>query len=77
MKNFRTHHLVIISMLVFIVLNIVENYLHYNLGRNAESVDKFKINLPSTDDWIHIGIIMIIFAFIQGELTEFFSNIIN
>jgi uncharacterized membrane protein YidH (DUF202 family) len=75
MENVKPHHVVIISMIIFIVLTIIQGYLHYNLGRNSESIDKYKFNLPNIDECIHIGAIILIFGFIQGQLTVYFSNI--
>jgi hypothetical protein len=64
-------HIVIISFIVFILLNIIENYIHYNIGRNRH-IDGIKLSNPSIKDWIKIIITMIIFGILQGLLTIYF-----
>jgi hypothetical protein len=64
-------HIVIISFIVFIILNIIENYIHYNIGRNR-NVEGIKLSNPSFKDWIKIIITMIIFGILQGSLTAYF-----
>lgn len=63
-------HLIIISMFVFSILNITENLIHYNIGKGLNN----KFVLPSSDEWIKIIITMIIFAILQGYLTEYISE---
>jgi hypothetical protein len=63
-------HLIIISMVVFTVLNITENLIHYNIGKGLNN----DFILPTLDDWIKIIITMIIFAILQGYLTEYISE---
>lgn len=70
------NHIFIISLIVFVVLNIIENILHYNNGRtyNKEYNSLYDyINLPSFNDFIEIIIVMSIFAILQGLMTEYFS----
>ena len=55
------------AVLVFIILNIIENYIHYNIGRHHDSQLEFKN--PSFSDWMKIIITMIIFAILQGFFT--------
>jgi|LakMenEpi03Aug12_release.lakeMendotaPanAssembly.Ray.scaffolds.fasta_scaffold2079910_2 hypothetical protein len=64
--------LIIISMLIFSVLNILENIVHYNIGRSFKQ--KFTLNMPSIKDFQQIIIVMLIFAFLQGILTDLFMN---
>ena len=64
-------HIVIISFIIFIILNIIENYIHYNIGRNR-NVEGIKLSNPSLKDWIKIIITMIIFGILQGSLTAYF-----
>jgi hypothetical protein len=61
-------HLFIVSFMVFIVLNMIENYIHYNIGRNRDS-QYIELSTPSTDDWLKIVIIMICFATLQAYFT--------
>ena len=61
--NVSKSHIIIISFIVFIILNIIENILHYNIGRNYNE-KKFKLLLPSTKDFYDIICIMFIFDYI-------------
>lgn len=58
-----------ISTSVFIVLNIIENVIHYSGGasRNGEHIDIFK--QLNKKDWIKIFGVMIVFATLQGLFT--------
>ncbi len=69
----KTHHILLVSMMVFIVLNLIENYLHYTIGFSAKE-NKFTLPKPSKEDWSKIILVMIIFAYLQGWFTEFFSQ---
>jgi uncharacterized protein YsxB (DUF464 family) len=64
-------NLVIVSMLVFGVLNLIENLIHYNIGRSHKN-SEFVFNIPDTNDFIKIFFTMIIFGLAQGLLTELF-----
>ena len=65
-------HLVIVSFMVFIILNIIENYIHYNIGRNHDS-QYIELSAPSLTDWLRIAIIMICFAIMQASFTYLFD----
>ena len=65
----RTFNLFIISFLIYAIINIVENYIHYNIGKHNESNYNIKFSNPSTLDWIKIVVVMFIFALLQGILT--------
>ena len=65
----RTFHLFIISFLIYAILNMVENYIHYNIGKHNESNYNIKFSNPSTKDWIKIVVVMFVFALLQGILT--------
>jgi hypothetical protein len=69
-KN-KNIHLIFISFCVFIIINLIENLIHYNIGRYHDS--KLKMDVPSHTDWIKIIITMIIFALLQGFLTYYFN----
>lgn len=83
----ETLHIFVFSFLVFIVLNVIENVIHYNIGKyhdaatasgtdlrpKSESVAGFHFTNPSEADWIRIVVIMIIFAVLQGFFTSYFS----
>ena len=65
--------LIIISMLVFGVLNLIENLIHYSIGRSYNG-EEFVFSLPSYGDFIKIIIVMIVFGLAQGLITEFFMK---
>jgi hypothetical protein len=48
---------------------MVENYIHYNIGRNQEAGNHIDFSWPSTSDWIKIALVMVVFALLQGILT--------
>lgn len=73
MIKLESHHILIISMVIFVVLNLIENYFHFNIGINSPS-NEFKLSNPKGSDWIKIIFVMILFAYLQGFFTEFFSQ---
>lgn len=74
--NKNTRHIFVISVIVFVVLNIIENVIHYNIGRqHGVSVAEIKAYAPSEGDWIKIVVIMAIFAILQGLFTMTLSNV--
>jgi hypothetical protein len=66
----NTFHLFIISFIVFAVLNIIENVIHYNIGKTSNK--EFEFSNPTRIDWKKIIITMVIFALLQGFLTMYF-----
>ncbi len=64
------------SFVAFIILNIIENYIHYNIGRNREKEEFISLSMPTKKDWTKIVIIMIVFAILQGGFTMFLSKFI-
>ncbi len=70
----KKHYILIISMVVFVSLNLIENFLHYNIGRNHLD-GEFTLYNPNNRDWIYIIGVMIVFGFLQGWFTEYFDNI--
>ena len=80
-----TLHIFAFSFLVFIVLNIIENVIHYNIGKFHDinsppingngkgNVAGFHLTNPSHTDWARIIVIMFIFAVLQGLFTSYFS----
>lgn len=81
-----TLHIFVFSFLVFIVLNVIENVIHYNIGKYHEanspppvkgngsgSIAGFHFTNPSDKDWVRIVVIMFIFAVLQGFFTSYFS----
>lgn len=81
-----TLHIFVFSFLLFIVLNVIENVIHYNIGKyhdssasasggnsNGKSIAGFHFTNPSGTDWVRIVIIMFVFAVLQGFFTTYFS----
>jgi hypothetical protein len=66
-------HIFIISVVVFIVLNLLENVIHYSIGRHHGDL-VVSITAPSPRDWTRIIGIMIIFAILQGVFTMALSS---
>jgi hypothetical protein len=65
-------HIFLISFIAFAILNIVENTIHYNIGKMSNSNsnnNRLEITNPSKEDWKKIIITMFIFALLQGALT--------
>jgi hypothetical protein len=56
----------ITSFLVFLVLNIIENLIHYNIGLHTDEKSLNDINMPTKRDWIRIIVTMFVFAILQG-----------
>ena len=67
-------HLFIVSFIVYIFVNIVENILQYNIGK-FNNQDEYYFDIPSKKDWIRIIIIMVIFALLQGFLIYYFNRL--
>lgn len=66
-------HIFVVSVVVFIILNLVENVIHYSIGRTHGS-SSVLIMAPSPVDWVRIIGIMIIFALLQGLFTMALSS---
>lgn len=78
-----TLHIFVFSFLIFIVLNVIENVIHYNIGKfhekdshgngNVHSVAGYYFTNPSSTDWVRIIVIMLVFALLQGFFTSYLS----
>jgi len=68
-------HIIVISFVVYVFVNLFENMIHYNIGRFSNKETKFE--LPSKKDLIKIIIVMFVFALIQGVLTSYFSKYVK
>jgi hypothetical protein len=78
-----TFHIFAFSFMIFIVLNVIENVIHYNIGkyhdRNQRNIDTnggvagFHFTNPNQTDWVRIIVIMFMFAVLQGVFTSYFS----
>ena len=69
-KHFKSKkvHIFLVSFFIFIFLNVVENYVHYNIGRHPEA-DGIKLSFPNTKERTKILLVMFIFAILQGGFT--------
>ena len=65
-------HIIFISFVVYLFVNLVENMIHYNIGKFSNQ--ETKLELPSQKDFIKIAIVMCIFALLQGLLTFYFNS---
>ena len=55
---------------MYIFVNLVENLIHYNIGKFSNK--ETKMDIPSEKDWVKIVVVMCVFALIQGLLTYYF-----
>jgi len=67
--------LLFISFIVYIGVNLVENMIHYNIGKYSNKQTHFDI--PTKRDWCKIILVMVFFALIQGSLTCLLDNRCN
>ncbi len=76
MATILANHIFIISMVVYIVINLVENTIHYNIGRNFDirHLHDIKFIPPSSVDFTRIISVMAVFAMLQGLFTVMFTN---
>jgi len=60
-------------MIVFLFLNMIENIIHFSIGRNIDAKDtpSIKIEIPDTYDIIKIIFIMGVFSVLQALLTYY------
>lgn len=68
-------HVFLASFIAFIILNVIENIIHYNNGKFIES-DTIYFDLPSKKDFIKMIIVMFVFAFLQGIFTVILSQFV-
>ena len=64
-------HLITVSFLVYLFVNLFENIIHYNIGKFTDR--ETKIDIPTRKDWVKIIVVMCTFALIQGLLTYVFN----
>ena len=65
-------HLIVVSFCVYIVVNLFENLIHYNIGRFSNK--ETRLELPTKQDFYKIVIVMFAFALLQGLLTYWFNK---
>ena len=63
-------HIIVISFIVYLFLNLFENIIHYNIGRFSN--EDTQLTMPSKKDFIKIAIVMCVFALLQGLITFYF-----
>lgn len=66
--------LFIASFFAFILLNTIENVLHYNIGRTSDENEIPTLKNPTQKDWFRIILVMLLFAVLQGILTIFIRS---
>ena len=64
-------HLIAVSFIIYLFVNLFENVIHYNIGKFSDH--ETKIDIPTRKDWFKIIIVMCTFALIQGLLTYVFN----
>lgn len=58
------------SFIVFSILNMIENLIHYSIGRtHARKNYKIELQKPTFHDWTKIIGIMIVFGILQASFT--------
>jgi len=72
--NKSSIHLIAVSFIVYIFVNMIENIIHYNIGKFSNR-DGYHFDIPTKKDWIRIIVIMCIFALLQGFLTYYFNRV--
>lgn len=65
-------HIIFISSMVFLIVNVIENIVYYSIGRNPDK-NHIPIEIPSHYDFRKIILITIVFALLQGLLTWAFD----
>lgn len=65
-------HLITVSFFVYLVVNLFENLIHYNIGRFSNHDTKFE--MPTKKDFLKIIVVMFVFALLQGLLTYWFQQ---
>ena len=66
--------IVYISFFIFLFLNLIENIIHYNIGKYTDEAhgsngNALHFNMPNADDWVKIISVMFLFALLQGLFT--------
>jgi hypothetical protein len=74
--KFANNHIFVISTIVYVVINLIENTIHYNIGRNFD-IEHFHDIMyvpPSSLDFVRIISVMAVFAVLQGIFTVMLVN---
>jgi len=70
--NGADRHLIFVGIIVYLVVNSIENIFYYSIGRHTGE-NSIKLEIPLGKDLVKIIIVTIIFAIFQGYLTFLFS----
>jgi hypothetical protein len=62
----------VVSFLLYVVINTFENVIHYNIGKFSNKETKFVI--PNKKDWVKIIVVMTVAALLQGFFTYWFQS---
>lgn len=62
-----------ISAVSFFILNLIENLIHFNIGRNRD-LDNITIYLPEKSEWFYVISVLVTFPFLQGLVTYYFEK---
>ena len=69
----KSFYIFLISGISFLILNLIEDLIQFNIGRNR-NLSKSKIYLPENTEWFYVIIVMFIFATLQGLITYYFDK---
>lgn len=68
----KSFYIFLISAISFFVLNLIEDLIHFNIGRNRDL--EYKVYLPAYSEWYYIIIVMVFFSVLQGIVTYYFDS---
>lgn len=68
----KSFYIFLISAISFFLLNLIEDLIHFNIGRNRDL--EYKVYLPANSEWYYIIIVMIFFSVLQGIVTYYFDS---
>ena len=73
MKIHIRNNIILISMIVFLFINTIENIIHFSIGINidAKNTANIKIEIPEIYDIIKIIFIMCVFSILQALFTYY------
>jgi hypothetical protein len=73
MKIHIHNNVILISMIVFLFINTIENIIHFSIGRNIDNKNtaNIKIEIPEVYDIIKIIFIMCVFSILQALFTYY------
>jgi hypothetical protein len=73
MKIHIHNNVILISMIVFLFINTIENIIHFSIGRNIDNKNtaNIKLEIPEVYDIIKILFIMCVFSILQALFTYY------